>query len=311
MIALDMGAKHILLDQRLYSRILYPAFVYGLSLGNPNLIPIVLLLINYISVLLSSYILILILKKYSANLNLAYLWAFNVGYFICILGDLEAPLFFLLIILSLYFLEYRKYLFAVVFFSLALLTRETAILIIGATVLFHIIKKTWSASLAISISLIPFGVWQVYQFIQAGVAPFLSSSSQITLPFLGIIMYLLELNLHQPVRDLLFYLSPLPIVFFAFIQIYILHMEKAKRFTIYFMPLLFQLLFITMQSSRLLHGQLGNLGRYGIGMFLFSILFSVERKTKYNKWLMGILVFLSLLYFIERIIRFKVGYFVT
>jgi len=108
MIATDPIHSRILVEPGKYQRILYPLFANAISFGNIHLIPYSLLLINFVAVILGTYILALILKKYRANLNLAYLWAFNVGFFMGVIRDLTSPLMFFFILLAIYYLK-KKY----------------------------------------------------------------------------------------------------------------------------------------------------------------------------------------------------------
>ena len=86
----DIFLENIMVDgpARL-QRILYPFFTYIISFGNQYMIPYMMILINFLSIILGTYFLLLLLKKYNANLSLAYLWALNIGFMISISRDLR------------------------------------------------------------------------------------------------------------------------------------------------------------------------------------------------------------------------------
>lgn len=106
--AADLSNRHLKIDAYRYQRILYPVLAFLLSFGIIELLPFTLLLISYFSVVMSTYILLIILEKRNLNLNLAFLWAFNIGFFVSIIRDLADPLMFLFLIGAFYFFENKK-----------------------------------------------------------------------------------------------------------------------------------------------------------------------------------------------------------
>jgi len=310
MIATDLAHKRILVDSYRYQRILYPFFAYLFSFGIISLIPLSLLLINFISVVLGTYILLLILKKYNANLNLAYLWAFNVGFFISIIRDLTSPLMFLFVLLSLYYFEKKNFKTSSLFLATAVLTRETALLIVVPLLTYFFIKQKFKNFVIYSVPIGIFLIWQLIISLNLGEFAILQSSSSIGLPFLGIIKYFFWIDFPKSLSELYIYFSVLPVIIFLFVQGYVL-LRSRWRFTPYLTILLFQMLFIIMLKFWLYTEQIDALGRFGMSLFLFSILYSAERKQRYNLLLILLTILMSIGYFVVKIIMFKVGYFVT
>ncbi|MFA6215993.1 MAG: hypothetical protein WC768_05485, partial [Patescibacteria group bacterium] len=124
-----------------YQRILYPALAYLLAFGNIKLMSWSLMLINYFAIILGVYFLLLILKNHGANLYLALLWAFNVGFLATVNKDLIEPLLYLLVILIFYFLEKKKFFISSLFLALALFTKEIALAVALPLLIYFLVKK--------------------------------------------------------------------------------------------------------------------------------------------------------------------------
>jgi len=141
MMAVKPLLGHVMVNKIILQRIGYPLSGHIFAFGNINLIPWTLILINYASMILSTYFVVLLLKRYNANLNLAYLWAFNMGLLITTIRDLPEPLMFLFVIIALYFLEHKKIGLASIFFSISFLSKESAIFVIMPILMFYLVKK--------------------------------------------------------------------------------------------------------------------------------------------------------------------------
>lgn len=294
-----------------YQRIIYPALALLLAFGNISYLPFVLILINLAAVVLSSYFLVLILRKYNANLNLIYLWSFNIGMILCLARDLTSPLMFLFLITALYFIENKKMLFASVLFLLAALTRETALTIIIPSLLFFIWKKELKTASILFLSLIFYFAWQLYLYLQFGAWPIFMTGSQISFPLWGFLLHLKNIfsvgNLLS--AKFIWEASSLLILVFAFWQLYILFKNKKDNLSFYEFNLIFQIIFVFMIGQTLFIDSIGNLGRYFMPLVLFSILYFASSSIKYPKLLVGINLFLSAIYLAGVLIIFRPDYF--
>ncbi|MDD5069059.1 MAG: hypothetical protein PHN89_05705, partial [Candidatus Pacebacteria bacterium] len=88
--------KNMPMGTNFMQRLLYPFLALLLSLGFPILLPGMLIAINIAAVLVSSYVLMLLLRKYAANPNWVFLWSFSVGLLITVSRDLTEPLMMVL-----------------------------------------------------------------------------------------------------------------------------------------------------------------------------------------------------------------------
>jgi len=326
MMVLNPSLEKIHIAPNFLQRILYPALAKILSLNITALLPIVFILINLASVLISSYVLLVLLKKYNANLNLVYLWAFNVGFLISITRNLTEPLMMCFIALMIYFFEKENHYWAASCLALALLTRELAITVYAAMLLYFLIKKDFRKLALYSFSIVPFLIWETVLMYKIGAIALISSSYAITrLPF-GILNNFFNLfpNIsHYIIKNPEFssnYLrginsifSPLPILLFTIVQAIISATSalKEKKITVHSILLLSQIALIGLLQKNLFFQEIDCVGRYALVLFFFSILYFAKRGEKYSKILTVLLILSSALYFIQRFILPKGDFWIS
>ena len=320
MIATDIFLNRISGASYWYQRILYPALASVFAFGNIFLIPWTLLLINFTAILLGTYVFLRILEGHKSNLNLAYLFALNPGFLACVTRDLCEPLMALFILLAILSWKKKRHWLSSALLAFAILTKEMALLIACALLLYFLIKRRFREMAVYSLPLIIFLVWQLIVFIKLGDAPLppvARSISQGGLPFLGCIEYFSLLRYPQNIMDVHVYYLALPLLGFLVVQLYVILRGKQKTISAYLIILLFQILLIScMDAHEHFINRFTALVRYATPLFLFSILYSAERKEKYNILLGVFIILMSVCYFIESIMLFgsslfKVDYFVT
>jgi hypothetical protein len=326
---MPMGANFI-------QRLLYPLLALVLSLGFAPLLPIMFIIINIMAVLISSYILMLLLKKYSANLNWVFLWSFSVGLLITASTDLTEPLMLVFIALSVYFWEQNKHYLATIFLSLSFLTKELAIAFYAAMLLYFIIFREWKKLLIYSLAIIPFCIWELILFLNLGTIPILKSSGAFSITTLPLLDYLnkipknfidyvlnplfghvkstIPFNLLNYLSEINKVFSSLPVVLFTIISLIIIvyFYFKDRNITIFTILLVSQAsLILLLQKDLLVEYGVGAVGRYALGMYFFSILYFAERKKKYNTLLIILIILSSLAYFIQKVLTPTGGFFIT
>jgi hypothetical protein len=129
-IALDPVNAHYYMDWPAYryTRILYPMLTRVLSLGQPAIIPYVLVLINWLAMGGGTLAVAAWLKRRGVSPWLALIYGCYTGPFIAVQGDLTEPLAYGLVALAIYLFDFggkRRVLWAAVCFGLAALTRES------------------------------------------------------------------------------------------------------------------------------------------------------------------------------------------
>jgi hypothetical protein len=129
-IALDpVGARaHLDRVNYRYTRILYPMAARLLSLGHAELVPYVLILINWLAIAAGTLAVALWLRRKGLSPWLSLVYGLSPGLFVCLQRDLEEPLAYALIALAMYLYALggrRRVLWSGVAFGLAALTRES------------------------------------------------------------------------------------------------------------------------------------------------------------------------------------------
>jgi hypothetical protein len=135
-LALDPFTSHrvvhgVELDSPAYrqQRIVYPLLVWALAHGQISLVPGLMILVNYLALLL----LALVASRMAQLLGQHALWGlllpFYPAFVNCLAVDLPEALSALFVCSGLLFLWTRRYAFSAALFSLALLTRETALIV--------------------------------------------------------------------------------------------------------------------------------------------------------------------------------------
>lgn len=295
-----------------YQRIVYPALAKLMSLGNTSLLPIAFILINLLAILLGTYLLIQILKKHEASLNLAYLWALNIGFVISLTRNLAEPLLFLFIIAAVYYLEKKQFKLSSLFLVLAILTKEIALIIIAPLLIYFLFKKSFKNVLIYSWPVLIYGIWQAFLPNNLGHMGLSTSLSLLGFPFWGILKYIIMIDLNQGPMKLFFYFSIIPILLFSLILLFVILRSSPKKISLYSFILIVQIFFIFSLNPKMYTvDTIDGVGRYAVAMFLFSILYSIERKQKYHLLLIMLSIFMSIVYFASLIILFQPQYFVT
>jgi hypothetical protein len=331
MMALNPSLEKVHIAPHFLQRIVYPILTYIFSLGIPEIMPFMMVLINFMVIILSSCIVMIILKKYKANLNLVFLWAFCVGLLISFTKNLSEPLMMLFIVFVIYFFEKERHFLASLFLALAILTRELGITVYAAILLYFVIKRDLKKFGIYALAIIPFLLGEIVLFYKTGVIPMFISYVSIAHPISPLVDYLsnkpneigITLNMIKDyilnfipnlsnfsafrtdtlviLRNMNFKYSSIFLLLFAFYQLILMikNFIKDKKITIYTLILLSQIVLIfSLGKSIFSFSGIDALGRYAIGLFLFSILYTAEKQKKYSKFLAILSMLLSAIYFI-------------
>ena len=129
-IALDpVNARHYVdTPSYRYSRIVLPLLARALALGQPALVPYVLLLINWLAIAAATLMLAMWLRRRSVSPWFALVYGFYPGLFICLQRDTTEALAYAFVVLAVFLWDYggpRRILWSSLVFSVAVLTRES------------------------------------------------------------------------------------------------------------------------------------------------------------------------------------------
>jgi hypothetical protein len=176
-----------------YQRILLPATVFVLSLGQVPLFPYVFLLLNIVALSAAAYIML----RWEKGTPLAALAvAFCPSAMVALHFTLAEPLALLLIVLFLvrYSRNERIGWLDVLLLSLLVLSREVNILFAGFVLLYTLYKRQWKDSGMMLIPLAVFGAHHGLLYAIFGDVPFLTSAGARQLPFSAPMKVLLGLR---------------------------------------------------------------------------------------------------------------------
>ncbi len=154
-----------------YGRILYPMAARLLALGQPNVIPYTMLLINWLSLGLGTLVLAAWLGRKGVSPWWALIFGFFPGLFTSLHKDLNEPMADALVALAVYLFSFggkNRVVWTAVCFALAILTRETSVIfavLYGLAVTFDhgTFRLNWRrALLFFIIALGPFELYQMF-----------------------------------------------------------------------------------------------------------------------------------------------------
>ena len=186
-----------------HQRILYPLLAWVFSFGNPEKLPWVLILINFLGLCLVAWL----SGKYAQSLGQQALWGivvpFYPGFLLSLSRDTVEIVEAALVIASLLLLRRARPWGATICLCFAILTKETAVIVAVAAAGVFIVAslKASKASLRWYYAACPlatFALWQLIQFTLWREVPILmSGSANLTIPFVEPARALFDASLVQ------------------------------------------------------------------------------------------------------------------
>ena len=174
-------------------RLLYPLVVRLLSLGRPSLVPAALILVNFLSLCLMGWV----GGAYSRSLGRHALWgiafALYPGFLLSLSRDLTEVLEVSLLLSGLLLLRRQRNSWAALLLTLAVLTRETAMLVVAAGFvvwLWPSRQGRGAKTVAWPVALIPlatFSLWQGLLYLRWGQFGLGASARRLGLPLAGLV----------------------------------------------------------------------------------------------------------------------------
>ncbi|MCK5595719.1 hypothetical protein KAI19_06025, partial [bacterium] len=273
------------IDFKKYHRFLYPFLAHTLAFGDKRLLPWTLLIVNIISILAGTLFLSKILKRHNMSVWYALIYSLGIGNIVAFQYNLTSPLCICLILGGIYFYEAKKIGSTAFFFSLALLTRETAGLIILVFLLYEFFGKRRRNSFIIALSFIPFTILQFFLYQRLGEIPLLGSSGHIVLPFAGIIQKIGSINLSGGgIKHVLREISVIPYFCFVMFVIAVSAIKLSKNKNIYNWNLFIQA-FISIFLCFPIWEEFAAITRTTSAIFPFMILSYAKDRDKFSKYL--------------------------
>ena len=151
-----------------YQRILYPIIARFLALGQTNLIPWALIIINILAISGGTYVTEEILASFGASRWYALVYGLYGSQLVSLRTDLNEPLAHALIQLAILTWMGRRLVWTILFFALAALTKEIALIFLAAFVLSELIKRNWKWVVGLSLSTAPYFAYLLFLYLWRG-----------------------------------------------------------------------------------------------------------------------------------------------
>lgn len=221
-----------------HQRILYPLLVWVVSLGgSPALVPLMMVLVNFFGLCVIGWL----AGSYAQALGCHALWGLSLplypGLLMTLTRDLAEVVSISLLLGSLLLLKRNKHVFASLLICLALLARETILLIaVGAMLVYAF--EAWSGrkrTIKWYYFFSPFAVFMVWQttlFYNWGAFPISGGGGSIGAPFAGFVGFLLEAAKCQTHQMCVWFVELVFLIAFAALVIYCLRSTAAPRYVV-------------------------------------------------------------------------------
>ena len=180
-----------------YTRILYPALAWALSLGIPGWVPATLILVNLLAVVGGTWAVAAWCRERGLSPWLALVYAFYVGQVMAFTRDLTEVLAYALVALGVYLYD-RSRLLAAILFGLAVLARETTVIFPALYILFLLLgggagatraRRLSEAGVLAAISVGPAVLWQLFLLWWLGEFGWQRAIGPVWLPFSGLVEF--------------------------------------------------------------------------------------------------------------------------
>lgn len=157
--------QHLDVPAYRYQRILYPLLARALALGREDWLPYTLPLINIVALAAGTFFTESVLRRYRMSRWYALTYGLYAGQLMSARLDLNEPLAHALVMAGILALEdshgRRNLIYGTLFFALAALTKETAIVFVGGYLLFFLARRRWGELAGMSLGVgLPFLAWQ-------------------------------------------------------------------------------------------------------------------------------------------------------
>jgi len=271
-----------------WQRILLPTLAFVGSLGNDALLPYVILIINVAS-LLGSFWLFLLLVRPSIHTWTAIL---NPAALIGTLFATTEPLSLFWVTLFLFLWKRQEKRITgtqVLVLSLALLARETILLLIFPLAAWYAGKRQWRDASCFILTLAPYLLWMAFLFFKTPFSFEGQSTGMLAAPFTGILA-LLKHIFTSPNAYVLS--SGAFFLFFAAALILVSRALSEKKDVLTFLLLLSLLFFLFLDAH--IWGVITSVGRVVPALYVLYALFASEHDSSVTRTLSGIMIAISL-----------------
>ena len=216
-VARDLTTESPCTNAYRYQRILFPILIRLFSLGDPRLMPLAMALINILAIGVGTWVMSLWLARLGANPWLGLFYGLSLAHVLIVQYALAGALAGTLALAGAYALvQARSSAWAALWFTLALLTRETPVMILGPLLLWALSKKDWSAVGALVLPVAVYVGWQVVLFQRFHTLELTGTNADaITWDLAGLRLFFNSIRFDRGLRELLRTASSLPYLIFV------------------------------------------------------------------------------------------------
>jgi hypothetical protein len=151
-----------------YQRIFYPFLARLMAFGQANLIPWALIILNILAISGGTWVTEEILVELGASRWYALAYGLYGSQLVGLRTDLNEPLAHALVQVAILVWMRRRLLWTILFFSLAALTKEVALLFLAGFVIYSFIKREWVWTVGLSAAALPYLVYQIILWFWLG-----------------------------------------------------------------------------------------------------------------------------------------------
>jgi hypothetical protein len=151
-----------------YQRILYPMVTRFLAFGQTNLIPWALIILNILAISGGTYVTEEILVELGASRWYSLVYGLYGSQLVGLRTVLNEPVAHAFIQLAILTWIRRRLIWTILFFGLAALTKEIALIFLGAFIISELIKQDWKWVIGLSFGAVPYLAFQLFLWFWRG-----------------------------------------------------------------------------------------------------------------------------------------------
>lgn len=273
-----------------YERILYPLVVGALSLGQANLIPYMLLLVNFLAIVLGTELVARLLSQYGLSPWFSLAFGLYFGQATAFIFDTAEPLTYGFVCLGLFLFVRKHPTLAALSMGLAVLTRETAVLFPLGFLLFALYQKDWRNALRLLLlSFAPTAIWYGIVWVIFRGTGLTTAPAFELVPFAGLFYFAHDSRRFAFLIPLMF--IPTVISLGLLIREALAHRWWNVSWAIW----LFNLILVT-NMSPLSYVEAVSAGRLSTGLVLAMLFYGLSTKNREILWVSQLYVFTFVFY---------------
>jgi hypothetical protein len=264
-----------------FQRILYPVLVWIVALGQADLIPLSMIIVNLAAIALSALLLWRMIQNTNLRADYLFLYTLNVGFLIAVFYDVATPLCVALMVAAAYFFVQKHFWATAAMMALSLLTQENGMVLLAALAGWRLYKKDLKGTIILGLAVAPWAIWQGILWARYGDFAFIMSGNHFRLPLEGMIQQLSSLKLTGSWRDNLRELSVYPMMLFVIGLLIISTLEMRKKPDVFmFVLLLHGIVGISFNREQVWSSTITSSARALAGVFPFLVICYAQNRSR-------------------------------